>query len=291
MGKKTIPCPHCGAEVIVYRNGKKLCPDCGETFVVSGLPTARSRTSLSKQTSGESETSMNPQGRMSWRKACPHCGAEVTVYRNGKKLCPDCGETFVVSGLPIKRTKPNFGLETPRASGEAVAPVRQTDGVSCGWATTLWLLRSFGFHPDPAALREELNTDGNHGVRGVLNDVFGSIGDLFGANWRNAGTLPTAILAAVLKRGLTIKNPIRPESPAKFVDYLNETMDEGGRGLVLLWRQDFSLWHWMGVDRKNGNLRVMDPLHGWYVPFEQGIDGYKKGSSKPNFLVVGIVRR
>ncbi len=30
--------------------------------------------------------------------ACPHCGAEVAVYRNGKKMCHECGKTFSVKG-------------------------------------------------------------------------------------------------------------------------------------------------------------------------------------------------
>lgn len=175
-----------------------------------------------------------------------------------------------------------------------VRAVEQPDGDSCGWATTLWLLRSFGaLDVTPAQLRRELNTDAKRGIRALWNDSLLRkwIEELGGWDLEaGAGTFPPAIYSALSKRGLTLKNPIRLESPTEYTAYLNETIDEGGRGLVLLWRLD-GLMHWMGVDRKNGNLRVMDPLHGWYVPFEQGIDGYKKGSSKPNFLVVGIVRR
>lgn len=35
----TIICPHCGEKVAVYRNGKKMCHECGKTFSVKGLGT------------------------------------------------------------------------------------------------------------------------------------------------------------------------------------------------------------------------------------------------------------
>ena len=206
---------------------------------------------------------------------CPYCETENLVRENGRYVCNGCRCLFDVDWFPVRA-------------------VKQPDGDSCGWATTLWLLRSFGaLDVTPAQLRRELNTDANRGIRALWNDSLLRkwIEELGGWDLEaGAGTLPPAIYSALSKRGLTLKNPIRLESPKEYKAYLNETMDGGGRGLVLLWRLD-GLMHWMGVDRKNGNLRVMDPLHGWYVPFEQGIDGYKKGSSKPNFLVVGIVRR
>ena len=222
---------------------------------------------------------------------CSHCGAEVTVYRNGKKLCHTCGKTFVVSGLQTKsasRTKTTSTRRQP--SGEVVAPVQQPDDVSCGWATALWLLRSFGIDVDPGKLREELNVDGNSGIRGTLNDVVGWLNDLTGLDIpRNSGTLPWTMYNAFSKRGLTLKNPVRAESPTAFTDYLKDTFRAGGRAVMLLWRMD-GLLHWMGVDEKGGKFRVMDPAHGAYFPFNTALANWNTRSRKANFIVFGIVR-
>ena len=56
---------------------------------------------------------------------CPHCGAENLVRENGRYVCNGCEELFDVDWFEV-------------------APVKQPDDISCGWATTLWLLRSFG---------------------------------------------------------------------------------------------------------------------------------------------------
>ena len=165
--------------------------------------------------------------------ACPHCGAECIVWRNGNRCCPECGKTFRVDCFDIR-------------------PVRQPDDISCGWATTLWLLRSFGEIGNGAVaaqeLREELNTDANRGARAWWNRSIAPLLANLGLDWTiSKGTLPPAIYSALSERGLTLKNPIRAESPMAFVDYLEDTFREGGRAAMLLWRLD-GFMHWMGVD-------------------------------------------
>ncbi len=207
---------------------------------------------------------------------CPHCGAECTVWRNGNRCCPNCGETFRVDSFDVR-------------------PVKQPDDVSCGWATTLWVLRSFGeISPGPVAaqkLREELNTDAKRGALGLANRAADALNHLFGLNIPHAsGTMPLAIYSALSRCGLTLKNPIRAESPTAFVDYLEDTFNEGGRAAMLLWRLD-GLMHWMGVDKKNGQVRVMDPARGAYYPFDTALTNWNTRNHNANFLVFGIVRK
>ena len=205
---------------------------------------------------------------------CPHCGAECAVWRNGNRCCPECGKTFRVDCFDIR-------------------PVKQPDDISCGWATTLWLLRSFAEigHGAAAAqeLREELNTDVKRGLRGRVNQFADMLNSLTGLNIPHmSGTWPLAIYSALSQRGLTLKNPIRLESPAEYEAYLHETMNEGGRGIVLLWGLGISP-HWMGADRKDGVLRIMDPAVGAYLPFDTALANWK--NHNVNFLVFGIVRK
>lgn len=207
---------------------------------------------------------------------CPHCGAECTVWRNGNRCCPNCGETFRVDSFDVR-------------------PVKQPDDVSCGWATTLWLLRSFGEIGNGTVaagkLREELNTDAKRGVRPRWNNSLLRewAEQLSGRNLEaGEGTLPLAIYSALSRRGLTLKNPIRAESPTAFVDYLEDTFRAGGRAAMLLWRLD-GFWHWVGVDKKNGQVRVMDPACGAYIPFDTALANWEKHNV--NFLVFGIIRK
>ena len=207
---------------------------------------------------------------------CPHCGAECAVWRNGNRCCPECGKTFRVDCFDIR-------------------PVKQPDDVSCGWATTLWLLRSFGeigYGAEAAQkLREELNTDATRGVRGLVNRAADALNSLTGLNIPHTnGTWPLTIYSALSQRGLTLKNPIRAESPMAFVDYLEDTFREGGRAAMLLWRLD-GFMHWMGIDQKNGNIRVMDPAHGAYFPFDTALANWNTKNHNVNFLVFGIVRK
>lgn len=184
---------------------------------------------------------------------CPHCGAECTVWRNGERCCPECGKAFSVDCFDVRA-------------------VCQPDDISCGWATMLWLLRSFGKIGTGAAaaaeLREELLTN----TRFVQ------------------GTLPHSIYSALSKRGLTLKNPFRFENPMEYVDYLEDTFREGGRALLLAWRLD-GFAHWMGVDKKNGQIRVMDPAHGAYFPFDAALANWKTAKHGVSFVVVGVVRK
>ena len=208
--------------------------------------------------------------------ACPHCGAECIVWRNGNRCCPECGKTFRVDCFDIR-------------------PVRQPDDISCGWATTLWLLRSFGEIGNGAVaaqeLREELNTDVKRGLRGRVNEGADILERLTGLNIPHmSGTWPLPIYSALSERGLTLKNPIRAESPMAFVDYLEDTFREGGRAVMLLWRLD-GFMHWTGVDKKNGQIRVMDPAHGAYFPFDTALANWKTKNHNVNFLVFGIVRK
>ncbi len=207
---------------------------------------------------------------------CPHCGAECTVWRNGNRCCPKCGKTCAVDCFDVRA-------------------VEQPDDISCGWATTLWLLRSFGKIGNGAAdarkLREELNTDATRGIRGLVNRTADVLNNLTGLNIpHTSGTMPLAIYSALSRRGLTLKNPIRAESPMAFVDYLEDTFREGGRAAMLLWRLD-GFMHWMGIDQKNGNIRVMDPAYGAYLPFDTALANWNTTNHNVNFLVFGIVRK
>lgn len=223
------------------------------------------------------KTSQKPVPEVHRKKeTCPHCGAECVVWRNGNRCCPMCGKTFRVDCFDIR-------------------PVKQPDGISCGWATTLWLLRSFGEigNGTMAAqkLREELNTDAKRGVRGLVNRAGDAMNTLTGLNIPHAsGTMPLAIFSALSRRGLTLKNPIRAESPTAFKDYLDDTFREDGKALMLLWRLD-GFMHWMGVDKRDGQIRVMDPARGAYYPFATALANWNTKNHAVNFLVVGIIRK
>ena len=207
---------------------------------------------------------------------CPHCGAEVAVYRNGKKMCHECGKTFSVKGL---------GTGTVVVRNGDVAPVQQPDGVSCGWATTKWVLQFFGaLDVSGKKLREELNTDAKHGVRAWLRKL--GLGDTL---ITLKGTLPKPIFDALSRRGIKMKNPVRLESPMEYTDYLNETFDDGGCAIMLL--ANTSILHWMGIDRvARSRFRLMDPSYGDYFPFAKHIDAYRKQYKNPAFVVFGFVR-
>ena len=209
--------------------------------------------------------------------ACPHCDAEVVVYRNGKKMCHECGKTFSVKGL---------GTGTVVLGRGEVAPVQQPDGVSCGWATTKWVLQYFGaLDVSDKKLREELNTDAKHGVRAWLRKH--GLGDTL---ITQKGTLPKPIFDALSRRGIKMKNPVRLESPMEYTDYLNETFDEGGCAIMLL--ANTAILHWMGVDRvSRSRFRLMDPASGCYFPFAKHIDTYRRQYENTAFVVFGFVRR
>ena len=174
---------------------------------------------------------------------CPHCETENLVRENGRYVCNGCQCLFDVDWFPVRA-------------------VQQPDGDSCGWATTLWVLRSFGIDVDPKKLRKELHTDDFP-----------------------RGTFPDAIYNALRRRGLNIKSPIRWESPLEYKDYLNETFDEGGRAILLF---NF-IEHWAGAERHNGRIRVMDPWKGTYMSLAKAINEH--GGLFGEFVAVGVVRR
>lgn len=207
---------------------------------------------------------------------CPHCGAEVSVYRNGKKTCFECGKIFSVRGL---------GTGSIVVINGVVAPVQQPEGVSCGWATTKWVLQYFGaLDVSGKKLREELNTDAREGFRDWLRKL--GLGNTLIAQ---KGTMPKPIFDALSRRGIKMKNPVRLESPLEYTDYLNETFDEGGCAIMLL--ANTSILHWMGIDRvARSRFRLMDPSYGDYFPFAKHIDAYRKQYKNPAFVVFGFVR-
>lgn len=196
---------------------------------------------------------------------CPHCETENLVRQNGRYVCNGCQGLFDVDWF-------------------SVPAVEQPDGDSCGWATTLWLLRSFGaLDVTPAQLRRELNTDAERGIRALWNDSLLRqwIENLGGWDLEvGKGTLPMAIYSAISKRGLTLKNPFRLESPTAYTEYLNETFDKGGRAILLM-----NFGHWVGAERHNGRIRVMDPWTGTYKTLNKAVSEYGR------FIATGVVRR
>ena len=84
---------------------------------------------------------------------CPHCGTENLVRENGRYVCNGCEGLFDVDWFHV-------------------SAVRQPDGVSCGWATTKWLLQSFGvLDVTDKQLRAELNTDAERGIRAWMGVI------------------------------------------------------------------------------------------------------------------------
>ena len=173
---------------------------------------------------------------------------------------------------------------------KAVPAVMQHDSDSCGWATTLWLLKKFGrLDVTQKQLREELNTDARKGVRGWWNNTVATLAGKAGWDLElPKGTLPKAIYDALSKRGVTIKNPIRAEKFSEYVDYLNDTFNAGGQAAILLFGLN-GFMHWMGIERASRRgFRLMDPLAG-YQPFASQLAYYRKTYNAKYFLVFGFV--
>ena len=83
---------------------------------------------------------------------CPHCDTKCFVSENGRYQCPDCTGVFDVDWF-----------EVPAVSQHKR---NRLDYDACGWATTKWLLLSFGaLDVSDKKLREELNTDAKRGIR------------------------------------------------------------------------------------------------------------------------------
>lgn len=221
------------------------------------------------------------------RKAMPSSKTAPRTTREQKTIRAEKTARIAKVAAAKRSAKP------PRKRSEPGVPaVRQPDGVSCGWATTKWLLNSFGvLDVTDRQLRTELNTDAERGVRAWWNRrIAPFIGRKFGKDWESGdGTLPMAIFSALRKRGIVLKNPVRLESPLEFTDYLNDTFRAGGRAAILIWR-GIDFMHWMGAMRDKGHIRIMDPATGTYEPFIRGLRRYKQGKQQPHFLVFGFVR-
>ena len=187
----------------------------------------------------------------------------------------------------IKTRTPKAAMATVK---KAVPAVMQHDSDSCGWATTLWLLKKFGrLDVTQKQLREELNTDARKGVRGWWNNTVATLAGKAGWDLElPKGTLPKAIYDALSKRGVTIKNPIRAEKFSEYVDYLNDTFNAGGQAAILLFGLN-GFMHWMGIERASRRgFRLMDPLAG-YQPFASQLAYYRKTYNAKYFLVFGFV--
>ena len=146
---------------------------------------------------------------------------------------------------PSRKTASTKRIAKPprKRSKQGVRAVRQPDGVSCGWATTKWLLDSFGaLDVTDSQLRTELNTDAERGVRAWWNRrIAPFVSRKFGKDWEaGEGTLPMAIFSALRKRGIVLKNPVRLERFSNFTAYLYDTFRKGGRAAILLWSSSFS---------------------------------------------------
>ncbi len=171
------------------------------------------------------------------------------------------------------------------AARRPVPPVQQPDRDSCGWATTKWVLTYFGsLDVSDKKLREELNTDAKRGVRAWLRKL--GLGNTL---ITQKGTLPKPIFDALSRRGIRMKKPVRLESPLEYIDYLNETFDEGGCAIMFL--ANTSILHWMGIDRiSRSRFRLMDPWKGNYYPFAKHLASYRKQYKNTAFVVFGFVK-
>ena len=211
------------------------------------------------------------------KAVCPHCGSWENVDENGIWRCDECKSFFAV----------DFFGRQPK-----VDAVLQRDGESCGFATTLWLLRKFGaLDVSQKKLREELNTDASCGIRAWWNRTGAKFAERLGLNWTlSKGTLPKAIHDALSRRGFTLKNPLRAESPLEYGDYLEDTFNAGGLAVVLIFGTN-GFMHWLGLERTGvGRYRLMDPLEG-YCPFKKQIEYYREEYAAKYFLVFGVVRK
>ena len=191
------------------------------------------------------------------------------------------------------RKKP-VGKTARKPLEPVVRAVHQPDSVSCGWATTKWLLQSFNvLDVTDKQLRAELNTDAERGIHAWWNRrIAAFVRKKFGKDLElSEGTLPMAIYSALRKRGIVLKNPVRLERFSNYTDYLNDTFRAGGRAAILLWRWNDGLMHWMGVIRQKSQIKIMDPARGRYVSFQQGISYWEYDDHKPEFLVFGFVRK
>lgn len=206
---------------------------------------------------------------------CPHCGVELLVSENGRYSCEKCEGLFDVDWFPVEA-------------------VLQPDGDTCGWATTKWLLKSFGvLDVSDKELLRELNTKAKSGFRPFFNKYIAPLAKKAGWNLKmGTGTLPMALFGALSRRGITLKNPVRFERFSEYTAYLDDTFDAGGRAAILIWGRNNTFWHWMGIDRVvRGRFRLMNPDEVGYCPLKKTLKSYEDEGYADKFLVFGFVRR
>ena len=191
---------------------------------------------------------------------CPHCGTECEVCEgNGVYECPECGEEFEVDLWTVPH-------------------VHQPDGITCGWATTKWLLSAFGCKvPSDRTLERELHVrmaqDGitgafTKGINWVIRGI-GSRWDWEGIPEDEGGTLPTNLVATLWKHGL---RPVFPGfgglwNYSDYKDYMAEVFARHGRFAMFYKTPEY--WHWIGIERFGRTVRAMDPGDWGYTPFSR----------------------
>ena len=172
---------------------------------------------------------------------CPHCGEQTPVRDgNGIYICPDCEHEVEVHVFD--------GCFTT-----------QPDDVTCGWAVSMWLLKSFRLRvPSGKRLREELNVDKSW----LMPD----------------GTLPLKLKEVMENRGLREvlegdgeDEPFSVRNPS-----MNWLFDRHGRVAVCyacidpFKRRRGSFAHWVGLEMHAREIRVMDPIdYRGYVSLRQ----------------------
>lgn len=191
---------------------------------------------------------------------CPHCGQECEVREgNGVYECPECGETFEVDLWEAKH-------------------VHQPDGITCGWATTKWLLSAFGCKvPSDRTLERELHVrmaqDGitgafTKGINWVVRGI-GSRWDWEGIPEDEGGTLPTNLVATLWSHGL---RPVFPGFAglwnfSDYKDYMEDVFARHGRFAMFYKTPEY--WHWIGIEKFGRTVRAMDPGDWGYTPFSR----------------------
>ena len=163
------------------------------------------------------------------RLLCPYKGCErAIIVSQGNRIytCPHCGNEIDVHVFD--------GFFTP-----------QPDEVTCGWAVSMWLLKSFRLRvPSGKRLREELHVD----------KLFGS------------GTFPRRLKKVMEKHGLTeVLDGDGEDKPFSVRNAaMNWLFERHGRAAVCYacidpFGDGGISPHWVGLERRAGVIRVMDP--------------------------------
>lgn len=199
---------------------------------------------------------------------CPHCGEDFEVWKNCRYICPECENYVDVDDW----------FDTPHVS--------QPDRETCGWATTKWLLSAFGCDmPTNRQLERELHVrKGTEGLSGAIVKGFNSLVQAIGKQWKWQGidingTLPPALIATLMRRGL---KPVFPGlggliAYSNYKDYMKDVFAHHGR-FALVYRntvkdeernRDVTYAHWIGIEKFKNKVRVMDPDQPDYSPFSK----------------------